>query len=415
MDSSDPTLRHHLSVIYGTCRRVLGNDQDAADATQDVVMKWLQAKGSIHGSVAGWLHATARTTAVDLIRRREAQRRVETHMHRATTMTCSDNIDAEIPADLHVHLDAALSELPADERTLLIEYHLEGCGQIALAKRWNLSQAHVSRRLAKARDLLSAALHRRGVAIGGTALAALLVNEAQAASCPTALVEQIAPGIPAHVLASSVMGGGVLKIALTAMVATVLVGTTGMIIVNALTDSPQASSPPPIVAPALLPPIASMPTQPPLAHPSEVLWGGAAAGRWLGRAAADGVSSEPMGEGEPRQQISTVKTSQRPWVEWLKGRELHLDVELGAARTITVFMVLDDAQGNWGANLQHQVALPAGRSGDVVIRAAEMTTLDALAHDPSRQLRIREISIHTDAATLLLRSAAIVLSSPPAD
>lgn len=413
-------VERHSGLVNAVCRRQFGASDRADEATQAVFIIFAKRAGSVSNpqALASWLHEVAIRVCRDS-RRAEARR---IRHEQGAAMQASDDQRAAAATsplwtELRPLLDDAIANLKSVERDLVIAHFLHGMPQAAVAVRLGMSENAAQKRIAVAVAKLRAWFDRRGLQVGMGALVAGLASEVQAsesilsAACTKAALHPTSAAA-ANVLASSAMGGGALKIALTALAATMLVGTAGVIIVTAAAAGPRTS---PLLPSAPVPVQSSVPTpvEPPSTHTDEVVWGGAAPGRWLGRASPDGVAAEPMGEGEPRQQIATVKTSQRPWVEWLKGRELHLDLELGAARTITVFMVLDDAQGNWVVNLQHQVALPAGRSGDVVIRASEMTPLDPLGHEHPRRLLVREIAIHTDAATLLLRSAAIVIGSPP--
>src|SRR5690606_885425 len=135
------------------------------------------------------------------------------------------------------------------------------------------------------------------------------------------------------------------KASLVAITAMILVGAAGVFASKHLIATAAQSAPP----------VASAPAAPPISPMSRVLWGGPAKGLWLGRMELDGVSAELVeeevstGKADPPPPVFTVKTAQPPAMEWRDGLELHLDLELESARTITVFMVLMDEQGDWAA------------------------------------------------------------------
>lgn len=406
-------VEHYSGLVNAVCRRQFGNSDRADEATQAVFIIFAKRAGSVSNphALASWLHEVAMSVCRDS--RRAEARRIRHEQGAAMHATDSQRAAAAAPAplwaDLRPLLDDAIANLKSVERDLVVAHFLHGMPQATVAARLGLSENAAQKRIATALAKLRVWFGRRGVPVGMGVLVAGLASEVQAsesalsAACTKAALYP-ASAAAANVLASSAMGGGAFKLMLTAMVATMLMGTAGAIIVQRSEVSPERT---------LESAVASSSVPPAIPQPVQVVWGGEAKGRWLGRAAPDGVSAEPMGEGEPHQQISTVKTAQRPLVDWMQGLELHLDLELGAARTITVFMVLDDVRGNWAMNLQHQVPLPAGRSRQVVIKPSDMHSLPLLGHDPHRRLLVREISIHTDAATLLLRAAAIVVSRPP--
>jgi len=405
-------VERYSGLVNAVCRRQFGNSDRADEATQAVFIIFAKRAGSVSNpqALASWLHEVALSVCRDS--RRAETRRNRYEQGAAMHATDSQRAAAAAPlwADLRPFLDDAIANLKSVERDLVIAHFLHGLPQAAVAARLGMSENAAQKRITTALGKLRTWFDRRGIPVGMSVLVAGLAGEVQASESALTMACTKAALYPtsaaaANILATSAMGGGVIKMILTTMVATMLVGTAGVIIVNLPMASPEKSLAQPAVVSPPVPPAVSQSTQ--------VVWGGDAKGRWLGRDAPDGVSAQPMGEGEPHQQISTVKTAQRPLVGWTKGLELRLDLELGAARTITVFMVLDDAQGNWAMNLQHQVSLPAGRSSQVVIKPADMHSLQLLDYDSPRRLLVREIAIHADAATLLLRTAAIVVSSSP--
>jgi len=67
----------YAGLVYGTCLRVLGNPADAEDVAQECFLELARKAGAIRASLPGWLHALARSRAVDLARREATRRHYE--------------------------------------------------------------------------------------------------------------------------------------------------------------------------------------------------------------------------------------------------------------------------------------------------------------------------------------------------
>src|SRR5262245_56299119 len=60
-------VSRHANFVYGVCRRIVRNDADAQDLTQECFLK-LAGATEVPRSFAGWLHRVATRSAVDLLR-----------------------------------------------------------------------------------------------------------------------------------------------------------------------------------------------------------------------------------------------------------------------------------------------------------------------------------------------------------
>lgn len=72
-DALDTLLRRHYDRITAICRRILHNDADAADATQDTLIAAVRGLSRFDGNAAfsTWLYRIATNTCLDQIRRRK--------------------------------------------------------------------------------------------------------------------------------------------------------------------------------------------------------------------------------------------------------------------------------------------------------------------------------------------------------
>ena len=193
----DDLIRAHADLVYATCLRLTGNPQDATDVCQEVFIAWMRQRGQIRGPLAAWLHGTARRRSLDWLRRqhRRAHHERQVDEPRLACETAAGEPAAIDSADgaWRGHLDKCLAELDDRQRTLVLEHHVFGVTQEALAVRWRLSQATISRHLAQGLSRLRHGLARHGVtAVTLTALPMLLASKTSAAECPSDLWSPLA-------------------------------------------------------------------------------------------------------------------------------------------------------------------------------------------------------------------------------
>ena len=119
-------MEHYQSACYGLAWRLLGDSDQAADATQDAFIHAYQAIGRYRGGIfRSWMLRITANASYDILRR--AQRRP------TTTMPDPDAGELELPdtgavnplaeagrSELYRQLDAALRLLPLDQRTAIV-------------------------------------------------------------------------------------------------------------------------------------------------------------------------------------------------------------------------------------------------------------------------------------------------------
>ena len=120
-------MEHYQSACYGLARRLLGDPDHAADATQDAFVHAYRAIGSYRGGIfRSWLLRITANASYDILRR--AQRRPSSPLPDGEEGSAPELPDsgAVNPAaeaaksELYRHLDVALRRLPEDQRTAVV-------------------------------------------------------------------------------------------------------------------------------------------------------------------------------------------------------------------------------------------------------------------------------------------------------
>jgi RNA polymerase sigma factor (sigma-70 family) len=196
-DAFAELIGRHGPLVLRVCRRILHRPHDVEDAFQATFLILARRAPSMRNqrSLAGWLYTVAQRVAWGL-RAGSARRRgleqpfadlqwVEEELAASRSSTDSDPARLAQRRELEAVIEQEVGRLPEKYRAPLILCDLRGRTHAEAAQELGLPPGSVSRHLERGRDLLRERLVRRGVGLGSTALAALLVDKAPAA-VPTA-------------------------------------------------------------------------------------------------------------------------------------------------------------------------------------------------------------------------------------
>ncbi|HEY4130455.1 MAG TPA: RNA polymerase sigma factor [Gemmatimonadaceae bacterium] len=152
VDAFEIIYRAQAPAVFSLCRRMVGNEGDARDLTQDTFVRaWerlIQFRGQ--SDIGTWLHRIAVNVVLLHLRgsKRDALRLLDA--------------DDEVPsvratdASIHIRLDvdAALAQLPSGARTVFVLHDVEGYSHDEISQMLGLAPGTVRTQLWRARRAL---------------------------------------------------------------------------------------------------------------------------------------------------------------------------------------------------------------------------------------------------------------------
>jgi membrane fusion protein (multidrug efflux system) len=201
-DSFTSLLNRHSPMVMGVCRRVLRDQHDAEDAYQATFLIFARKAASVRAqdSIGGWLYRVAYRTALEararIVRRRGKEQQVNELPDPAVQPD-------EGRPELLASLDKEIDHLPDKYRVPVVLCELEGRSRKEVARLLGVPEGTLSWRLAQAKKLLAQRLARRGLAVSGVALAAVMTPATTSAFLRVSTVKAVVSveAVPAEVLA----------------------------------------------------------------------------------------------------------------------------------------------------------------------------------------------------------------------
>jgi RNA polymerase sigma factor (sigma-70 family) len=180
-------VRRHGPLVFGVCRRMIGNIDDAEDAFQATFLVLARKATTIvpREAVANWLYGVAFRTA-QRAKACAARRWAREKQVKNMPQPIVEPVDRI--RDLEPVLDEELSKLAEKYRLPMVLCDLEGRPRKQVARQLNLPEGTLSARLARGRKMLAQRLHRRGVTLAGAGLATLFAGNSALANVPLPLV-----------------------------------------------------------------------------------------------------------------------------------------------------------------------------------------------------------------------------------
>lgn len=157
-EAVDELLRRHYDRLYAVCRRVAGNDADAADACQEALMAIVRGLPRFDGrsSFKTWSYRVATNATLDELRRRKRRPlAVDTD---ETPEPVSDDPSFEERLTENDRLDAALRRLPEEFRVPVVLRDVGGLDYAEIAQSLDIPPGTVRSRIARGRRQLAGIL-----------------------------------------------------------------------------------------------------------------------------------------------------------------------------------------------------------------------------------------------------------------
>ncbi|MCB9665521.1 MAG: RNA polymerase sigma factor [Alphaproteobacteria bacterium] len=162
----DPTARSWVASrwaapLHRFCLRMLRDEQDAQEVSQEVLVKLLRAldRYDPQRSFSTWAYGIARNACIDHLRRR----RLRTHEpSREVADTSPTPLQEASRAERAERLHEALAEIPPMYREILVLYHFEHLKYTEIAEVLDLPLGTVMNRIFRARGKLRTAYEGRG-------------------------------------------------------------------------------------------------------------------------------------------------------------------------------------------------------------------------------------------------------------
>ena len=141
--------------VWQICFRLMNNEQDAADAAQEVFLRLFLHRGRFAGrsQYATWVHAVAVKTCLAMRRGRGRRQRHE-NVASQPEWEAQQSERPSAPQGLHLDLLEMLETLDEDDRALLLLKYAEGYEYEELAAIFELSVSACKMRISRAREKL---------------------------------------------------------------------------------------------------------------------------------------------------------------------------------------------------------------------------------------------------------------------
>jgi len=156
----DELLRHHYDRIWAICRRIAGNDADAADATQEALLAIVRGLEKFDGRAAfsTWSYRVATNACLDELRRRKRRPTPElVDEHEGWADRAEDDHSPAFDEQVAVRdeLDTALAALPEEFRIPVILRDQLGLDYAEIASTLDIPPGTVRSRIARGRSKLA--------------------------------------------------------------------------------------------------------------------------------------------------------------------------------------------------------------------------------------------------------------------
>ena len=164
-------MRSYQNMVYGTAVRLLGNETDAADISQEVFLRAYERFNELSGNVrrGGWLKTVTTNLCLNHLSRYRSRWKFFSEMFSpdegdedfSATLAApeAEDLGADTAEQQKV-LEAALQKLPVAQRVPLVLYHFEEMSYEEIARQLDVSIGKVKTDIHRGREALRQRLQR---------------------------------------------------------------------------------------------------------------------------------------------------------------------------------------------------------------------------------------------------------------
>jgi RNA polymerase sigma-70 factor (ECF subfamily) len=157
-------LRNYQNMVFSTAMRLLANQSEAEDITQEVFLRAYERFADLCDSptAGGWLRTVATNLSLNYLSRYRARWSFFSELFSGSQpdeemevqFPAEADNEALLAADRRELLDQALRKLPSSQRVPLVLYHLEGLRYEEIAERLGVSLGKVKTDIFRGREAL---------------------------------------------------------------------------------------------------------------------------------------------------------------------------------------------------------------------------------------------------------------------
>jgi RNA polymerase sigma-70 factor (ECF subfamily) len=168
-------MRNYQDMVYSTSVRLVGNEAQAEDISQEVFLKAYERYETLQGSptAGGWLKTVATNLSLNHLTRYRKRWRFFSEFRRDDGGAEADEPEVEFAApdtffagvdtgERRAWVEEALEQLPEHQRVPLVLYHFEDMPYEDIARRLGVSLAKVKTDILRARAAMAQILARSG-------------------------------------------------------------------------------------------------------------------------------------------------------------------------------------------------------------------------------------------------------------
>ena len=165
-------MKNYQNLVFTTAMRLLANQTEAEDISQEVFLKAYQRFSELCESptAGGWLRTVTTNLCLNHLSRYRARWSFFSDLfHRSgddeeheMEFPAEENVEEDVTrADRHHLVEQALQKLPAAQRVPLVLYHLEGLKYEEIAVKLKISLGKVKTDIFRAREALRKSLKKQ--------------------------------------------------------------------------------------------------------------------------------------------------------------------------------------------------------------------------------------------------------------